>query len=110
MKTIMIALACVLLCACSKVPYQAEVTHYNLPGKITASGEPFDATAMAAAHPWIEFGTWIRVETVDRQPHTVIFVRINDRSKSTLDLTDAAFKKLAPLDAGKVITHYTIQE
>jgi rare lipoprotein A len=80
-------------------------THYDVPGGTTASGEPFNGNALAAAtslsrSPQLPFGTKVKVTNVKNNKS--VTVRINDRgtfawSQSVpkcLDLTNAAFTQL----------------
>jgi rare lipoprotein A len=74
-------------------------------GTRTASGEPFDASAMTAAHQTLPFGTAVRVTDTDNGSSVV--VRINDRGPfgtpgRCLDLTRAAFERLAPASRGVI--------
>jgi rare lipoprotein A len=70
-------------------------------GTVTASGERFDPNALTAAHKApVPFGTRLRVSG---NGHSVV-VRVNDRGPFVpgrcIDLTPAAFKRLAPLSTG----------
>lgn len=79
-------------------------------GSMTASGEPFDAGAMTAAHKTLPFGTKLRVTNTDNGDSVV--VKVNDRGPFVagrcLDLTTAAFSKIASTGAGVATVHYTI--
>lgn len=65
-------------------------TDFN--GRRTASGEPFDADLLTAAHRTLPFGTMLRVTNPDTGRHVI--VRVNDRGPWTpgrqLDLSMAA--------------------
>lgn len=67
-------------------------------GKPTANGEIFDKNLLTAAHPTLPFGTVLEV----KRPGTklVVQVRINDRSASKLDLSEAAMIKLEGVSDG----------
>jgi peptidoglycan lytic transglycosylase len=69
-------------------------------GATTASGQPYHRNAMAAAHKTLKFGTKVKV----RYGSKTVTVKINDRGPYVkgrcIDLTPAAFKKLAPLSKG----------
>ena len=71
-------------------------------GQQTASGEPFDKSAMTAAHRTLPFNTRIKV-TNPRTKRSVV-VRINDRGPFTpgrvIDLSDAAAAELGMRDHG----------
>lgn len=79
-------------------------------GTTTASGEPFDAGAMTAAHKTLPFGTKLRVTNTGNGDSVV--VKVNDRGPFVagrcLDLTTAAFSKIASAGAGVAKVHYTI--
>lgn len=71
-------------------------------GKTTASGEIFDMNDMTAAHKTLEFGTIIKVTSIDTDKSVV--VKINDRGPyikgRSLDLSKASFFKIAPKKYG----------
>lgn len=75
----------------------------GLVGKLTASGEPLDDKAMTCAMWGFPFGTKIKVTLGNRS----VIVRVNDRGPNRkkhpergIDLTKAAFSRLAHTDAG----------
>jgi rare lipoprotein A len=70
-------------------------------GHRTASGSRFDQQELTAAHPWLPFGTRVRV-TIAGTARSVIVV-ITDRLYSTrrvLDLSRAAAQELGMLGRG----------
>ena len=71
-------------------------------GKPTASGEPFDPSALTAAHPSLPFGTKVRV--IDVATDRSVVVVINDRGpfaeNRIIDLSRAAADALGFVDAG----------
>lgn len=72
---------------------------YN--GHRSASGARFDQTELTAAHPWLPFGTKVRV-TLAGTSRTVI-VTITDRlysSRRVLDLSAAAARQLGMISRG----------
>ena len=80
-----------------------QASFYDATGSVTASGERFNRNALTAAHKApVPFGTRLRVSG---NGHSVV-VRINDRGPFVpgrcIDLTPAAFKRLAPLSAGVI--------
>ena len=83
---------------------EGEASWYGLRfhGRRTASGERFDQTALTAAHPWLPFGTRVRVEHVATGASVV--VRINDRGPfrglRIIDLSRAAARLLGLVAAG----------
>jgi rare lipoprotein A len=70
----------------------------------TASGEPFDASAMTAAHRSLPFGTKVLVENLSNGRSVV--VRINDRGPyidgRIIDLSKGAASTLGMLESGVV--------
>ena len=70
-------------------------------GKPTASGELFDPDKLTAAHKTLPFGTRVRCWLGSKR---FVVVRINDRGPFVegreIDLSRAAFRKLAHADAG----------
>lgn len=83
---------------------QASFYGPGMRGGVTASGEPFDPDAFAAAHPDLPFGTRLRVTNLDTGAQAV--VRVNDRGPSAasllLDVTPAAAQALDMREAGVV--------
>jgi len=73
-------------------------------GKLTASGEKFNQSAMTAAHKKYPFGTLVRVTNL-RNGRSVE-VRINDRGPFVkgriIDLSQGAAKKIDMIQAGTV--------
>lgn len=65
-------------------------------GNTTATGEPFDAQALAAAHPTLPLPSYVRVTNLSNGRQLV--VRVNDRGPYTpgrvIDLTEAAADRL----------------
>lgn len=65
-------------------------------GNNTASGEPFDANVLAAAHPTLALPSYVRVTNLSNSRQLV--VRVNDRGPYTpgriIDLTRAAADRL----------------
>lgn len=68
----------------------------------TASGEPFDPSAMTAAHKTLPLGT--RLKVTNTATGKSVVVRINDRGPYVggrcLDLSKGAFLQIAPESAG----------
>jgi rare lipoprotein A len=70
-------------------------------GRRSASGTRFDQEALTAAHPWLPFGTKVKVTLADTG-RTVV-VTITDRIYSTrriVDLSVAAARQLGMLGRG----------
>jgi rare lipoprotein A len=81
-------------------------THYaaRFEGRKTASGEPYRAAAMTAAHRTLPLGTRVRVTRIDARGNRVagpIEVRINDRGPygrgRIIDLSSEAARRLGML-------------
>lgn len=85
---------------------KGKIASYYFEGMITKSGEMFDRNAYTAAVPTEEeMYSWYRVEWNGR----VVYVYANDlmgkqnyrtSDKRHIDLSEAAFGRLAPLEAG----------
>jgi rare lipoprotein A len=86
-----------------------EASYYDEP-QLTADGEQFNPDAMTAAHASLPFNTEIKV-TNEANGKSVV-VRINDRGPYVpdrcLDLSRAAFAKIANLSSGVVDVRYEI--
>ena len=70
-------------------------------GRRTASGERFNMEAMTAAHPWLPFGTKVRV-TVQGTDRSIV-VTITDRLPShrrIIDLSQGAARELGIIQQG----------
>ncbi len=81
----------------------------SLAGRPTASGEPYDPSALTAASRDLPFGTIVRVVRVDQNGRDLasVVVRINDRGphrdhSRILDLSRAAAEDLDMIRAGVV--------
>ena len=71
-------------------------------GQLTANGERFNPNALTCAHKTLKFGTRLRITRNGKS----IVVRVNDRgpfvSGREIDLSRAAFARLASLDSGVI--------
>ncbi|WP_378110635.1 septal ring lytic transglycosylase RlpA family protein [Chromohalobacter sarecensis] len=80
----------------------ASYYHDRYQGRQTASGEPYDAQALTAAHRNLPFDTRVRVTNLDNERQ--VTVRINDRGPFTegrvIDLSRRAAERLDMLDDG----------
>ena len=89
-----------------------KVTYYGaaLQGNYTASGEIFDYNLMTAAHKTLPLGTMVRVTNLANGKS--IDVKINDRGPygpgRVIDLSSAAFEKIAKLSTGVINAQYEI--
>jgi len=76
----------------------------SLKGNLTSSGEIYHPDSLTAAHPTLPFGAFLKVENLENG-QTVI-VKVNDRGPfeddRIIDLSQAAFKKIAPLIQGLI--------
>jgi rare lipoprotein A len=83
---------------------KASFYHQKYHGRTTASGERFDQSAMTASHRTLAFGTRVRV--THQQTGRSVIVTINDRGPfirgRVIDLSTAAFQKIAELRSGVV--------
>ena len=88
-----------------------EASYYGpgFAGNPTASGEIFDPGKLTAAHRTLPFGTIVRVipdskALMPTDPNAGVDVRINDNGPFApgriIDLSEAAFARLAPLGTG----------
>ena len=89
-----------------------ESTHFGLAsyyadsfqGKKTASGIPYDSSALTAAHRELPFGTKVRVTNTLNEKE--VLVTINDRGpynkRRIIDLSKKAAKELAMINEGVV--------
>jgi rare lipoprotein A len=73
-------------------------------GRKTASGEPFDPTALTMAHRTLPFGTRVRVTNLENQRSVEVVV--NDRgpfvSGRIADLSEAAARRIGMVTDGVV--------
>ena len=90
-----------------------EASFYNegFAGRRTANGEIYDPTALTAAHRTFPFGTRVKVWKKDH-PENFVVVRINDRgpyyNNRLLDLSQAAFERLAPASRGVIPVNFSV--
>jgi rare lipoprotein A len=74
-----------------------------LDGRLTASGEKFDQTALTAAYS-VPFGTVLRVTNLKNNQSVI--VRVNDRhpaqNRAIIDISKAAAQKINSIQAGVV--------
>ncbi len=72
-------------------------------GNYTYSGEKFDMNKMTAASNHFPIGTKLKV--TNKENGKSVIVRVNDKgamSKYTIDLSKAAFKRIADLKTGVI--------
>lgn len=95
----------------STLPQCGSAAWYEFTSR-TASGEPGNPESFAAAHPWLPFGTRVRVENLANGRSVV--VRINDRGphgdERIIDLTRAAAEQLGMIAAGTARVRVTTPE
>lgn len=86
--------------------FRGEATWYGpgMAGGVTASGDPFDDGALAAAHPTLPFGTLVRVSRVDGggSVRVVVNDRLPEDAATRIDLTRAAGEVLDMIDEGRI--------
>ena len=96
-----------VLFLCSLACQAATCSWYSYEsGTVTASGERFNPQAMTCASWYHDFGTVLRVSHAGRS----VLVRVNDRGPArryvrqgrTIDLSRAAFARIAPLRVGLI--------
>ena len=114
LKSLLLAAALPALTLLGAPPALAQscgyASHYGVGdgyhGRRTANGERFNAYALTAAHPYLPMGTRLRVT---RGNYSVV-VRINDRGPyyggRDLDLSYAAFDRLASPSRGEIRVCY----
>jgi rare lipoprotein A len=79
---------------------RGEASYYadKFEGRPTASGEPYDPSALTAAHRRLPFGTRVRVTRTEESEGASVVVRINDRGPFAhgriIDLSEAAAREL----------------
>lgn len=80
--------------------------HSSFHGKKTTSGEIYDKNKFTCASNIHPFGSMLLVTNISN--HKQVLVKVNDRGQltgRTLDLSEAAFKTLAPLSKGVIIVN-----
>src|SRR5215216_2901027 len=104
--------AAVAACACVALTQTAaqarthgDVASFYSSGRLTASGERFDKTALKAAHRTMPFGSIVTV--VNARNGKSVVVEINDRgpakrTRRTIDLTREAAKRIGMINSGVV--------
>lgn len=89
---------------------QASFYGYNdgFAGQTMANGEPMRPHALITAHPWLPFGTRLRVSSNGRS----VVVKVTDRGPwygdRILDLSPAAFSRIASLSSGIASVCYRV--
>ena len=86
--------------SCGVASYYGRSDGYH--GRLTASGERFNADALTFAHRSLPFGT--RIKVVNQDNGRSVIVRGNDRGpfvgSRIIDLSESAFSKIASLSQG----------
>jgi rare lipoprotein A len=81
-------------------------------GKITASGDPYKASKLTAAHRTLPFGT--RVKVTNLSNNKSVTVTVNDRGpfvdNRIIDLSKAAAEKLDYIDQGVTKVKIEVQK
>lgn len=89
--------------------YYGDPSSNKFHGKQTASGEIFDRNLMTAAMNNIKLGTVVKV--TNKANNNSVIVKINDRmgaTKSVIDLSYGAFKKIADIKTGRILVDIEI--
>jgi rare lipoprotein A len=103
-KSLFVLLALMVMPLVAFSAEEGEASYYadSLAGNATASGEPYDPTALTAAHRTLEFGTKVKV-TYLKTGKSVVVV-INDRGPHVedriIDLSRAAAEAVGLIDDG----------
>lgn len=111
---LLLCLAVALVSGCSRTKTRGEASWYGdkFHGRTTASGEVYNKNALTAAHKTLPFNTRVRVK--NRENGRTVEVRINDRFPGTkgriIDLSEASFRRLAPLERGVIPVELKIIE
>lgn len=88
-------------------------TYYaaNMEGRLTASGEPYDAEQLTAAHKTIPIGSMVRITNPKTKQHVI--VRINDRwgggGDRIINLSKQAAEQLGFGKSGLVFVHVDVE-
>nr|WP_107670423.1 septal ring lytic transglycosylase RlpA family protein [Cyanothece sp. BG0011] len=99
----------ILMIALAAMPIKAQTATYyasHYQGQKTASGVRFNNNAMMAAHPSLPFGT--KVKVTNRKTGKSVIVRIVDRCRCSLDLSQSAFRTIGSLKSGRIPVKMTI--
>ena len=106
MNRIIYLIGLLLLCSAALAQVQTGKASFyadKFEGRPTASGEKYRHNKLTAAHKTLPFGTVVRAKASNGNS---VDVTIDNRGPfirgRILDLTPAAFKKLAPLNKGVV--------
>ncbi len=95
---------------------RGEASYYadTFDGRPTASSEPYDPTALTAAHRRLPFGTRVRVRRTDTPDAPTVVVRITDRGPfahgRVIDLSKAAARSLNMIGDGVAAVQLEIVE
>jgi rare lipoprotein A len=92
---------------------ESDLASFYSSGRVTASGEKFDKTALKAAHRSLPFGSIVKV--VNKRNGKSVVVEINDRgpakgTRRTIDLTQGAARVIGMVKPGVVPVHLEIAE
>ncbi|MEA5510660.1 septal ring lytic transglycosylase RlpA family protein [Crocosphaera sp. UHCC 0190] len=92
-----------LMIALTAIPAQAQTATYYSSGhhgQKTASGVRFSNHQPMAAHPSLPFGT--KVKVTNRRTGKSVIVRIVDRCRCSIDLSQGAFRAIGSLKSGRI--------
>ncbi|ACK66945.1 Rare lipoprotein A [Rippkaea orientalis PCC 8801] len=92
-----------LMIALTATPGQAQTATYyssSYQGSKTASGVRFSNSQPMAAHPSLPLGS--KVKVTNRNNGKSVIVRIVDRCRCSIDLSQAAFRQIGSLSKGRI--------
>ena len=93
----------ILALSLSNIPATAQTATYYASyfhGRRTASGVIFNNNANMAAHPSLAFGT--RIKVTNRNNGKSVIVKVVDRCRCSLDLSQSAFQSIGALRSGRL--------
>ena len=108
LKTLSLSLLAVCAVSWGAPVFAQSATYYHpsLAGRTKANGQPYNPRAMTAASNNYRLGTRVRV--TNRKNGKSVVVTITDRcGNCSIDLSQAAFQRIAPLRQGRVAVKVT---
>ena len=105
-KSVLSGVLISLLCASTVAAQTATYYHPSLAGRKKANGQRYNPNAMTAASNNYRLGTRVRV--TNRRTGRSVVVTITDRcGNCSIDLSTAAFRRIASLKQGRVAVKVT---
>lgn len=108
MKRLLSAITILLTLSPAGAAFAQSATYYHssLAGRKMANGRPYNPYAMTAASNHYRLGSRVRV--TNRRTGKSVVVTITDRcGNCSIDLSKAAFRRIAPLKQGRVSVKIT---